>query len=328
MQKTNIPFLKNIKLGLVGAVDMNQNDGLLDSDNDGYWDYFDDYPLDENFHDQVDYEKDELMNTYFDITGTQDTTAFNQWFAESETINGSRNEAIKDFDENDIGVWGLNYELPLLSTKLLSLAHYGELAEIRKNPDTEFFENSGFIFPGFYAEFFIFRANLEFRHFNEGFAPAYFNQLYDHQRATVDSANIVLKENTLTPENYPASSGWMGSVTSNILNIVELSIIYQDMYADSVNNKAISGTLFLKKSFIPKLNSAEITYSQNQFEWDNFAFKAPSAFIEGKVSYNLSANSVLIAAYQQRYLDLNGDGEIYGDGEIISTTNIGVEFKF
>jgi hypothetical protein len=318
LQKTEIPFLENIKIGLVGAIDINQNNGLLDSDDDGYYDYFDDFPYDDS-------KFSEAEEWYIVIHG--DSTGFANWFENSEYFVRPKS----DFLKNDIGAWGLNYELPLLTTNLFSFANYGEIAEIRRNPDTKIFENSGFIFPGFYAKFLIFQANLEFRHFNKGFAPAYFNQLYDQQRVTVNDDNVIVKEETLTAENYPASRGWLARISSNILNILELSIIYEDMYAinaEDESNKSLSGSLLLKKSFIPKLNSAQITYSQNQFIWNNFAFKAPSAFIEGKLSYNLSTNSVLVGAYQQRYVDLNGDGKIKGTDEIISTTNIGVEFKF
>ena len=327
LQKTDIPFVKNIKLGLISAIDNNQNNGLLDTDNDGYYDYFDDFPFDENEHNEVDANASYWEEIYVDING--DSIGFNDWFETSGNLK--RNPSIKDFPENDVGAWGLNYELPLLTNKLFSLYHYGEIAEIRKNKDQPFFENSGFIFPGFYAEFLIFKANLELRHFNEGFAPAYFDQLYDEQRATVAGDSIKTKEETLNVTNYPKSKGWFGSITSNIFNIAEFSVIYQDMYADASegeSNKSLSGTLLLKKSFIPKLSSAEITYSQTQFEWEKFEFKAPAAFIEGKINYLLSENSVLVATYQQRYIDLNGDFEIKGEGEIITTTNIGVEFKF
>ena len=42
----------------------------------------------------------------------------------------------------------------------------------------------------------------------------------------------------------------------------------------------------------------------------------------------MSANTELVGTYQERYVDLDGNGKIKGKDETIKTMNFGVEFRF
>ncbi|MCK4694569.1 MAG: hypothetical protein KAT74_02340, partial [Candidatus Cloacimonetes bacterium] len=211
-------------------------------------------------------------------------------------------------------------ELPLITKKLFYLSHYGEAAKILDH-------NMGFIFPGFYSKFLIFDMNLEYRFYQDDFAPAFFGHLYEEERAVVNtiSDSVTTKEMTLI--NYQKSQGWYACITSNLFNFLYLTIAYEDMYGDDYNNRSFWGKVNLDTKLIPKLTKAELSYSQTGFD-KLTEFKSPNAIIEGTIGYSLGGSTQLVAKYQERYVDLDGNGKIKGEDETITTMNIGVEFCF
>ena len=186
----------------------------------------------------------------------------------------------------------------------------------------------GFIFPGFYSKFLIFAMNLEFRIFEEDFAPSFFDQLYDEQRATVNTVldTVFSKEDYLSDRKK--SQGWYGSLTSNLFNFITLTAAYEDMYGeDDMHYRSIWGKAGLNTSAIPKLSKAEVGYYQSGFDKLE-EFKTSGAMIDGKLAYSLGGAAQLVGVYQERYVDLNGDGKIKGKDETIKTVSMGVEFQF
>ncbi|MCK4654073.1 MAG: FecR domain-containing protein, partial [Candidatus Cloacimonetes bacterium] len=206
LKSTEVPLFSNLTFGGTVAHDRNQIKGLLDTDDDNYPDLFDDFPYDENWHNEVDYEIDVYLEAYISIYG--DSTGFNNWFYEEDGyIDSKRNHSFSDLPEDDITVVGIDYELPLITKKLFYLSHYGEAAKILDH-------NMGFIFPGFYSKFLIFDMNLEYRFYQDDFAPAFFGHLYEEERAVVNtiSDSVTTKEMTLI--NYQKSQGWYACITS------------------------------------------------------------------------------------------------------------------
>lgn len=320
LNNTEIPLFKNLTFGGTVAHDRNQVKGLLDSDEDNYPDHFDDYPFDEDWHNEVDYEIDEWLEAYISING--DSTGFNNWFYEEDGyIDCQRNSPFSELGEDDITVIGVDYELPLVINNLFYLSHYGEAAKILDH-------NMGFIWPGFYSKFLIFHMNLEYRIYQDDFMPAFFDQLYDEQRAVVytDINSVLTKESLL--EYMTKSQGWYGSITANLLNFIFLTVAYEDMYGeDDVNFRSLWGKANFDTKFIPKLTKAEIGYTQTGFDKLK-EFKTPNAIIDGSLGYELGTSTQLVGSYQERYVDLNGDGTIKGKDETIKTMSLGVEFSF
>jgi len=313
--KMPVPLVNNLILGGTVAHDRNQIDGLLDSDNDDYADYFDDYPYNDNWHNEVDRHRDYYLGLYQEING--DSTGFNNWFENSSIL--PRNPSFSDLGENDVTVWGVDYELPLYQSDLFYLSNYGEMAQIVDH-------NMGFIFPGFYSKFLIFQINLEYRTYQDDFTPAFFDYLYDEQRAYVENDTVYVKEQLL--KNKVKTHGWYGSITSDILNILKLTVSYEDMYKENSGNyRGIWGTVAFNIKYIPKLNTAEVSYGQTGF--DNLKyFKTSNAYIKGKLGYSLASNTELVGSYQERYIDKDGSGKIKGKDETEKTMSFGVQFRF
>jgi hypothetical protein len=170
--------------------------------------------------------------------------------------------------------------------------------------------------------------NLEYRFYQEDFLPGYFDNLYDQDRVSIYGTEAFTKE--LLLENTVQTQGWYGSLTSNIFNMIYITAAYEDMYAEGEDEdgmKSIWGNVGFNTEIIPKLSTARIAYSQVRVP-EIKKLKSPSALIDGKLGYSLSPNTELVARYQERYDDVNGDGEIKGTDETIKTTAIGVEFRF
>ena len=326
LSNTGIPLLQNLTLGGTAAHDRNQIKGLIDTDNDNYPDYFDDYPYDKNWHNEIDKNIAYYHAIYFEFFPNNTEAQFEDWFYNSPTLNAERNPSFSDLGEDDITVFAVDYELPLVQQKLFYLSHYAEAAKIDGH-------GMGFIFPGFYSKFLIFMMNLEFRIFEEDFAPAFFDQLYDDQRAMVNTVDnsVFTKEDLLVLRNK--SKGWYGSLTSNLFNFITLFAAYEDMYTDdpdisgNEHYRSIWGKAGINTAAIPKLTKAEIGYYQSGFDKLK-EFKTPGAIVDGKLAYGLGGGAQLVWAYQERYIDLNGDGKIKGKDETIKTVSMGVEFQF
>ena len=319
----SLPFLKNITFGATIAHDRNQFKGLLDTDDDNYPDDFDDYPYDDDWHNEVDHEYDEWWAIFQEINPNGTQEEFEEWFYSSDILNAKRNPSFDDLGEDNVTVLGVDYEIPLVSTDLFILSNYGEAAQIIDH-------NMGFIFPGFYSKFLIFHANLEFRYYQDDFTPAFFDQLYEDQRCSVVGDTLFTKEDQLAYRTE--SRGWYGSLKSDLFNFITLTVSYEDMYGENdIHHRSIWGKAALNKTFIPQLVKAEINYYQTNFDKLRY-FKTPYAQVDGALGYALGGNTTLVAKYSERYRDLDGNGKIEGKvndkPETIKTFGMGVEFRF
>jgi len=323
LSSTSIPLLNKLTFGGTVAHDRNQIRGLLDSDDDNYPDHFDDFPYDDDWHNLIDTEIDDYHDLYFSTVENPTEEGFEEWFENNEYFENRRNPSFDDFDEDDVTVFGVDYELPFIQKPLFTLSHYAEAAQIKDH-------GMGFIFPGFYSKFLIFHMNLEYRMYQDDFLPAFFDQLYDEQRAFVqtyaDSTTVLSKESLVN--GMTKSYGWYGALTTNILNFLFVTVAYEDMYdANDENFRSLWGKANFDTKLIPKLTKAEIGYSQTGFDKLD-ALKTSNAMIDGTLGYSLGGNTQLVGSYQERYVDLNNDGKIKGSDETITSMSMGVEFSF
>ena len=319
LSNTNIPLFSKLVFGGTVAHDRNQFGGLsdeilesiqMDTDGDGIYD-----DLDGDLDGDMIPDYENLLEQY---TPEQ---------IDEMIANGT---IIVDYDviadelnlrEDDITVFGVDYELPFIQSQLFTLSHYGEAAIIMDH-------KMGFIFPGFYSKFLIFHMNLEYRIYQDDFIPAFFDQLYDEQRAV---ANIT--DNIITPKEYmledmTKSHGWYGALTTNILNFLFVTVAYEDMYDENDDNfRSLWGKANFDTQLIPKLTKAEIGYTQTGFDKLS-EFKNENAVINGSLGYSLGGSTQLVGSYQEHYVDLDGNGKIKGKDETITSMSMGVEFSF
>lgn len=325
MEISTVPLLENFVVGVSFAHDRDQYLRFEDSDNDDVPDIFDDYPNNANY--SVDTDGDGIPDG-FDLDADNDNLLDendDDWWAALPDSLQDDSVILKkkrSYDnEESVTIVGTDYMLPLIEQDYFALYHYAEYAKIIDY-------GQGFIFPGFGAKVAIFDLKLEGRRFEDEFIPGFFDYLYDDQRAYVFADSIYTKTSMLTKIN--ASTGWYGSVTTNIADILYLDLAYQDMYGKNVTTgKSLWVGLRADTNMIPKINEASIAYSQRNKEYINFRdFRNENATVTGKISYELGGSSYLVGNYQERYSDNDGNGKIKGEDEISKTFSFSVEFKF
>jgi len=339
---SDIPLLSKISLGVSVVTDRNQYGKYEDSDGDKVPDVLDPNPDSPNY--LWDLDGDGLSNNPNPMNGQYDSESDmdidGDGILDSPGVNSLVEELLPNLPDSlatlldnqidplhrygakkDIKIFSVDYDLPLIQSKLFTLGHYAEIAQIENY-------GSGFIFPGFYSKFLIFNANLEFRRFGEKFIPAYFDNLYDDQRSYVIGDTIVTKDMML--DYVKACYGWYGSLEANLFNVIIMRAAYQDMYGTDVQTgKSLWAKVGLDPKIIPKLREASVGYAQTNVPYLSIdKLQTPSAQIDGKLAYGLSENTFLVGKYTERYVDLDGNGKIKGKDETVKSMTFGVEFQF
>nr|MDK2851535.1 hypothetical protein [Candidatus Cloacimonadota bacterium] len=339
---TKLPYLENLKIGFNMGIDRNQYDKYPDSDKDGVPDVYDAFP------DDIDYCLDNDLDGIpdqvdFDINGNGiiDHPSVNPWVAENlPDINEIYPNTEFDMDvypdsvtiykhRQDIKVFSVDYNIPLIENAIFNLDHYGEYAKIDKY-------GSGIIFPGFSSKFSIFHAKLEFCYFADQFIPGYFDRLYDEQRSEVriDRIGSRYVYSLETKEQFlkssSASMGWFAYLSADILKFGTIKIAYQDMYGSHMNTgKSLWASVSANSLDVIRLKEAGISYSQTHTRYIDFLHPRNSnAALSGNVVYSLSSNADIIGTYSEIYTDTNRDGKVQAPTEVISSMSFGVEFRF
>ncbi len=339
---TKVPFLQSIKLGVNIGTDRNQHSKYPDRDGDGIPDVYDGFPDDPNFwldtdgdgipdEQDVDIDGDGLVDhpdlndyvadTFPNITDGADPDDFDYSVISDRAVAYNRWKNIK--------VFSIDYQIPIVESFVFSLDHYGEYAKIQKYGD-------GIIFPGFSTRFAIFNAKFEFRSFSDQFLPGYFDRLYDEQRSKIRITqsgeqrvyDLVTKEQFL--KEAKSSLGWFAYLSANVLDIGYIKVAYQDMYGKEMNTgKGLWANITANPHNVLNLKQAGISYSQTHVPYVDFLNpRNANAAVSGQIVYSLSPNADLIGRYSEIYNDVNQDGKIKGDAEVISSFAFGVEFIF
>lgn len=343
----NVPLVENMKIGVNVGTDRNQYGKYPDSDGDGIPDVYDMFPKDKNSW--LDTDGDGTPDDQdFDINGNgiidhpNDNEHVWNWLGLEPGDDVAELYPHLVFDDDffqdvaeplpskkAVNIYSVDYTLPILENDMLHLDHYAELAIIDGY-------GNGIIFPGFSASFAFIDAKLEFRNFSDEFIPGYFDRIYDEQRSRVrivqDGEKSIYslygKEELL--KSSKAGLGWFGYLRANIANIGYVKMAYQDMYGEQSNmGKSVWANATLSPAVVPKLKEAGLYYSQAYVPYIDFRRPRNSAAaLSGKLVWEVSENSNLVARYSETYNDQNGDGIIKGKDEIISSFGMSIEFSF
>jgi hypothetical protein len=328
LYQSGIPLLEKLRLGTTIGYDTDQYEGITDDEEELIMNTVD--TDDDGTPDVNDFDPDgdglftieHLLELGFTQNQIDQLIQIGGFVDSVENLN----DPLEDLNANDQLVWGVDYELPLVATKMLALSHYAELSQIDGH-------GYGFIFPGFYSKFAIFHLNLEYRQYEADYLAGYFDHFYDQDRAFLqfDQAtgeyNIFVKEDLL--EGTVATRGWYGRLRADLFNFIYAEAGYTDMYADNEDDgiKSLTGTLGVNTKIIPKLKNMEFKYYQMDVRKITHII-APRVVIRGTLRYELAPGTNLLWEYQERYNDVNNDGEIKGDQETERNVSMGVEFKF
>lgn len=334
-------LFRNLSFGLNAGIDRNQYRKYEDRDEDNIPDIYDRFPKDPEAW--ADSDNDGIPDqSDIDIDGDNslDHPSLNEFV---ETVYPGIADYYSNLDTSilrdsltaypigkSIMVWSLDYDLPLIDKDTFKLSNYGEFARIDGY-------GNGLIFPALGLSIPNLEAKLEFRNFSDGFLPGIFDRLYDDQRAELirvpnGAKNFLysLKTKDQILSEVKASTGWYGSLSSNLFKVLKVQVAYQDMYGEQVQTgKSLWASLGIDTKVLPKLKEAELSYAQTNMKYISFdTLRAEGVQLSAKAAYALADNAYLVGKYSEHYSDLNNDGRIKGAEEIRSSTSFGVEFRF
>lgn len=308
---------KTISFGVNQATDINMYSGLLDSDNDGIPDEFDEFPGDDD-HIKTDFWNGALPDTIRDL------------LIDEGRLPDITDEP-KDYSEEtkSFTAVGGDIGIPIFSSGFLNITLYGQAGAFLTDSlgaDRDW----GIAAPGISANFWLINLAVEYRYFQQGFISEFFDFTYELERATIKSEDLNgdgIPDTSYVQTKYekikdtPALSGIFASLGANILDFANLNIA-----AQIGDTKNIYGSLGIKPNLVPKVSHASAYYQQNNIGED-FHIKSESTILGYRIGYAISPSTSLVLDFRETYVDLNGDGEI-GEGETVRVTSIETVLSF
>ncbi len=308
--------MSKLQIGLSLAGDIDEYEGLRDTDGDGYPDEIDAYPDDDKYVTEKE---------YYEGKGLAATTI--QDMENHGVISRiSRNEITKYGDKKSkTGFWAGDAGFKVLEGGFINLDVYSQFAQCINTGGW------GITFPGVklgIGEMLTLYG--EYKQSSDEFLFGYYNDTYDLERAHFEkdsSGQLVAHTKKEKLKDAKASKGFYSGMKLNILEIVTAKITYQYLRDDyKVKDKSISGELELNADLIPKVSKAKAFYVQNnvnKFEW-----KTESSMLGGVLGLGLGTGVSLDFKYLITFEDKNGDGEIKGEDETIKNISVATTATF
>ncbi len=321
----------------------------IDSDDDGYDDT---NPL------EFDIDGDGITDTLDGNIPGWNIDLDNDGFPDIVVLDDDITRKPQPIDINNakgkhISSYAIDLGVPLIREALFSLDFYSQYAALlgktvdptidSNNEDTTNIVNTGYgLIPiGLSARFGPASFNLEFRMIPNGnFDFGYFNKSYELERSAFKSSSnnqgeIVTKSERLG--TYGKQNGFYSSLNINLGGLFDAGFSYQNLNGEQYDvltnqfqeaeNQSFSGILKLTKS-ISKIKKADLFYQQRNVP-NPFDFEFSESTIMGyNIGLELGNGMVLSYVFRRSFIDMNGDGDVKDENEMINMTSIETSFSF
>ncbi|MBT4154481.1 MAG: hypothetical protein HN920_05855 [Candidatus Marinimicrobia bacterium] len=354
--RVSAPISNGFTGGFSWAGDRNQYLGLRDDDGDGRPDLVDDFPNNKDFW--LDSDGDGLADSdelEWDIDGDGITDTLDShipgWNLDTTIVLDGDIQTKPDplnINEEAEGInsFALDVGMPLFRDGLVSLDIYAQYATLlgnTTNPIDGTREDVGYgIIPlGLSARLGPASFNLEFRMVPKGnFEFGYFNRSYEIERATFQSisgyqGNIITKASKLGI--FGKQNGFFSSMKLDMGVLFESGLQFQNLKGDQYNktknifedvsNQSFTATLKLKKP-ISKIQTASWFYQQRNVP-NPFDFEYSESTMMGyNVGLKLGNGMILTYIFRRTFIDLDGNGDVLGEDEMVNMTSFETSFSF
>ena len=346
--RATFPLAPRLKVGVFLAADPDLTKGLIDSDDDGYPDYFDDSPDDEtsysNALDTYNANSDwwDASCVSFDDDGEAGLSSSEL----NECLSGAGlnvNNFVPGSTLSKESVTGAGIDMSLILTRKITL--YSQFAQLMMDNEvagsklsetvgSDTYQSSlgwGAIPVGlgfsFGPEKFKVSTNLEYRINSRHFMFGFWDQSYELNRASVISDEAI-RTRTSSLLNYGELNGVFFGMNMSMLNFMTLDVSYQHMsgetwvtdgsavfsvengyFKENEESKSLLAKLSLNVSKIPKLKIAEAYYERTNDT--SFDLSEPSLnTIHGyNIGYEFSEGVILLYKGRTTYVnDLENGG--------------------
>ncbi len=318
--------------GISLVTDLNQNAGLKDSDGDSYPDNYDDYPDDDEKHNEaweIYLENPDAWEQQFNCSG--DETCLQIALADllGDTYNDYNPEAT---GKDPISAIAFDVTYPL-SRKITLYSQVAQL--IGETEQLTISEKLGWgaVPLGVRAKLGPIDLLAEFRINSRRFVFNYWDRAYDVNRISINSdGEPVTKESLLI--QYGKLAGFYSQANMDLMNMFTFGFGYQNMKGekwDSVNdeymedesNQTLLSTVTINQSLIPKVGKAQAFYQQSNVS-NPFEFKANLSTIWG-YDLGVEVSSGVMLIYQARTTYIS---DLDNTGEFIPQKSIQIETQF
>ena len=354
--RISAPISNGFTSGISWAGDRNQYLGLRDSDSDGRPDLVDDFPNDKLFW--LDTDGDGLADSddlEWDIDGDGITDTLDSripgWNLDTVIVLDSdiqsKPEPLNVKKESEgINSFALDVGIPLLRDGPISLDVYAQYAALLgKTTDpidrSQVDPGYGIVPFGLSAKMGPVHFTLEFRMAPKGkFEFGYFNRSYEIERATFHSVTgnqgiLITKASKLG--TFGKQNGFFSGLNLDLGSMFDVGFSYQNLKGDQYNaaindfekasNQSFTAILKLKKT-ISKIERASWFYQQRNVP-NPFDFEYSESTIMGyNVGLKLGNGMVLTYIFRRTFQDMNGDGDVLDEDEMINMTSIETSFSF
>lgn len=305
------------KLVVGGTIvsDLNEYNGLRDTDDDGYPDEIDQYPYDGNIVTEYERLRDDV--------GLADTT-LDDLVSHGE-LDPTTRENLTDYSDlrSDLTIWGLDIGIPIIEGEFIKMDVYSAYADIMDY-------GWGVTAPGFRTMFGNFLTlTAEYRFQSKEFLYGYFNNTYELERAQVIDTGadkeVVTRQQTLLGIT-DSMDGFLAGASINLFNYVRASGQFQDMKGGGEERKSLTGEVVINDGAISVLPTVKGYYAQNNVE-SLKEWRTPSTVAGVIVQLNMGT-ATLAFNTQYTFVDRNGDGEIKGGDETVKTLSVSSTMTF
>ncbi len=321
-------LLKNLRVGVTIAGDINQYSALSDADGDGFPDIVDAFPEDEKYY--KDSDKDGIPDK-IDIDRDNDNYFDNYYILESDTIGFPCDSFYCFVQDSDtvrlprdprIDTVRTPFRIPGRDWVLLTGVDVGfvllkkPLLKLYSEIDKIWGKGMGIVPVGVLLRLPVITAKAELRWTQEKFQFGYFDRMYELNKVMIKEevdtsgdtiVNFVTRESTL--DDVPGIYGIFAGLSGKVGNILILSGEY---FHDLKEGKY--GDLYLSAKFtkkIKRINFAEAYLIQRQVKHPFELFKRSENTLKGiRIEYALSPNVCLTFEWRITYIDKDGDGKI------------------
>ncbi|MEE9162221.1 MAG: hypothetical protein V3U35_04530, partial [Candidatus Neomarinimicrobiota bacterium] len=133
-------------------------------------------------------------------------------------------------------------------------------------------------------------------------------------------------------KNAVSLSGYFGSASANLLNLVTFGAAYQQLIPSDTSaeeSNSFVANVTLNPDFIPKVSEAMGYYIRTN-DPNPFAFNEPSSNTTWgyRLGYELGPGVSLVYSFQESYRDLNGNGSIEIEDERVRLLSVETAFNF
>ncbi len=329
------PF-KHLELGVSFGGDFNEYNAFLDFDGDGVPDVIDLYPSKKAWATDMDKisvsDWDHLLNDPF--WGATRAEAYQKLLslglAPSDT---SRMADLFNLSDQSSQMYAASFDIgiPIVEKEKFKFDIYSHITQLKGDktygwgaalPGIRMIIGSGNV-----NNFLTIKA--EYRRSSKEFMFGYFNNTYELERAQfVGNRQVITKQQQLLAIQEELN-GIYASAEMNILNYVVLFAGYQDLMGTEDNHmRSIHGEVKMGEALKKLISFADVKgyYIQNNVQ-DFRERKTPSTLAGYTIGYNYKGATVGFD-YRWTFQDLDGNGTIKGDNEIIKTISFRTAVTF